>query len=188
MYPWVIDHVGHMNVQSYTARFDEASWHFLAHLGLSPGFLTENERSLVALDQRIQFKHEVLAGSLPLPPWNNLSRGNGQPALDVILAVLCPGLVLGTSRRSTLALRIACESLAAWLWLQHHGLAQGLRTVVRTQLSAPSRLGRPSGSRCGAHGAGPAAHRRSAANGARSDLADISKTTGIDKTANPRTQ
>jgi hypothetical protein len=33
IYPWVIDHVGQMNVQSYTARFDEASWHFLAHLG-----------------------------------------------------------------------------------------------------------------------------------------------------------
>ncbi len=64
VYPWVIDHVGHMNVQSYTARFDEASWHFLAHLGLSPGFLKANERSLVALEQRIQFKHEVLAGSL----------------------------------------------------------------------------------------------------------------------------
>ena len=28
VYPWVIDHVGHMNVQFYTARFDEASWQF----------------------------------------------------------------------------------------------------------------------------------------------------------------
>ncbi len=64
VYPWVIDHVGHMNVQSYTGRFDEASWHFLAHLGLTPGFLKENQRGLVALDQRSQYKLEVLAGSL----------------------------------------------------------------------------------------------------------------------------
>ena len=26
VYPWVIDHVGHMNVQSFTAKFDEANW------------------------------------------------------------------------------------------------------------------------------------------------------------------
>jgi acyl-CoA thioester hydrolase len=64
VYPWCIDHVGHMNVQSYTARFDEASWHFLAHLGLTPTFLKANHRSLVALDQRTQYKLEVLSGSL----------------------------------------------------------------------------------------------------------------------------
>jgi len=64
VYPWVIDHVGHMNVQSYTARFDEASWHFLFHLGLTPTYLKANNRGLVALDQRTQYKLEVLAGSL----------------------------------------------------------------------------------------------------------------------------
>jgi acyl-CoA thioester hydrolase len=64
VYSWVIDHVGHMNVQSYTARFDEASWHFLAQLGLTPSYLKANSRGLVALDQRTQYKLEVLAGSL----------------------------------------------------------------------------------------------------------------------------
>ncbi|MGL4574485.1 MAG: acyl-CoA thioesterase [Burkholderiaceae bacterium] len=64
VYPWCIDHVGHMNVQSYVARFDEASWHFLARLGLTPSFLAAHNRSLVALDQRIQYRREVLAGSL----------------------------------------------------------------------------------------------------------------------------
>ena len=64
VYPWVIDHVGHMNVQSYTARFDEASWHFLAALGLTPSFLKQNNRSFVALDQRTRYRLEVLAGSL----------------------------------------------------------------------------------------------------------------------------
>ncbi|HYD78515.1 MAG TPA: thioesterase family protein [Paucimonas sp.] len=64
VYPWAIDHIGHMNVQSYTARFDEATWHFFARLGLTPGYLKANRRGLVALDQRTQYKREVLAGSL----------------------------------------------------------------------------------------------------------------------------
>lgn len=64
VYPSAIDHVGHMNVQFYTARFDEASWHFLAQLGLTPGFLKRHGRAAVAVDQRTQYKREVLAGSL----------------------------------------------------------------------------------------------------------------------------
>jgi acyl-CoA thioester hydrolase len=64
VYPWSIDHMGHMNVQSYTGRFDEASWHFLAHLGLTPGFLKANSRGFAALDQRTQYKIEILTGSL----------------------------------------------------------------------------------------------------------------------------
>ncbi|HYD61159.1 MAG TPA: thioesterase family protein [Noviherbaspirillum sp.] len=64
VYPWSMDHIGHMNVQFYTARFDEATWHFFAHLGITPGFLKENKRGMVALDQRTQYKQEVLAGSL----------------------------------------------------------------------------------------------------------------------------
>ena len=64
VYPWVIDHVGHMNVQFYSARFDEASWHFLARLGLSPSYLKNNDRGAVAVDQKTQYKREVLAGML----------------------------------------------------------------------------------------------------------------------------
>lgn len=64
VYPWCMDHMGHMNVQSYVARFDEASWHFLACLGLTPSLLAEQNRGLVALEQRIQYRKEVLQGSL----------------------------------------------------------------------------------------------------------------------------
>ena len=60
----MIDHVGHMNVQFYTARFDEATWQFLAQLGLTPSFLTRNHRSAVAVEQRTQYKRELVAGSL----------------------------------------------------------------------------------------------------------------------------
>lgn len=64
VYPWSIDQVGHMNVASYTQRFDEATWHFLAGLGLTPTFLKQNGRSAVAVDQKTKYKREVLAGSL----------------------------------------------------------------------------------------------------------------------------
>jgi acyl-CoA thioester hydrolase len=64
VYPWSIDQVGHMNVASYTARFDEATWHFLAAVGLTPSYLKAHGRSAVAADQRTQYKREVLSGSL----------------------------------------------------------------------------------------------------------------------------
>src|SRR5262249_39584215 len=64
VYPWSMDHVGHMNVASYTARFDEATWHFLGKLGLTPGFLKRAGRSAVAADQKTQYKREVLSGTL----------------------------------------------------------------------------------------------------------------------------
>jgi acyl-CoA thioester hydrolase len=64
VYPWAMDHVGHMNVQFYTARFDEATWQFFARLGLSPNAMKKNSRALVAADQRTQYKQEVVDGSV----------------------------------------------------------------------------------------------------------------------------
>jgi acyl-CoA thioester hydrolase len=45
-HPWQMNHVGHMNVQFYTARFDETTWHFFARPGLTPGFLKDNNRGM----------------------------------------------------------------------------------------------------------------------------------------------
>jgi acyl-CoA thioester hydrolase len=64
VYPWSIDHMGHMNVQFYTSRFDEASWHFLAQLGLTPNFLKSSNRGFAALEQKSQYRIEILAGTL----------------------------------------------------------------------------------------------------------------------------
>ena len=64
VFRWSISHVGHMNVASYTARFDEATWQFLGALGLTPSYLTQHGRSAVAADQRTQYEREVLSGSL----------------------------------------------------------------------------------------------------------------------------
>ena len=62
IYPWHCDHMGHMNVQFYIAKFDEASWNLLTSLGLSPAYLKENNKGMVALEQHINYYKEVFAG------------------------------------------------------------------------------------------------------------------------------
>jgi acyl-CoA thioester hydrolase len=64
VYPWHIDQIGHMNVQFYTARFDEATWHFFAALGITPGYLKANRRGMAAVDQHTQYRQELHAGAL----------------------------------------------------------------------------------------------------------------------------
>ncbi len=34
IYPWNCDHMGHMNVQYYVGKFDEATWQLFAFLGM----------------------------------------------------------------------------------------------------------------------------------------------------------
>jgi acyl-CoA thioester hydrolase len=64
VYPWHIDQIGHMNVQFYTARFDEATWHFLAAIGITPAYLKANGRGMAAVDQHTRYKQELHAGAL----------------------------------------------------------------------------------------------------------------------------
>lgn len=64
VYPWQMDHMGHMNVQFYTAFFDEATWHFFAEIGITPGYLRENHRGMAAVEQRTLYKQELHAGAL----------------------------------------------------------------------------------------------------------------------------
>ncbi len=64
VYPWHIDQIGHMNVQFYTARFDEATWHFFAAIGITPGYLKVNGRGMAAVDQHTRYLQELHAGAL----------------------------------------------------------------------------------------------------------------------------
>jgi acyl-CoA thioester hydrolase len=64
VYPWSLDHIGHMNVQFYTGRFDEATWHLFARIGITQTYLKEHKRGMAALDQHTLYKREVLVGSL----------------------------------------------------------------------------------------------------------------------------
>jgi acyl-CoA thioester hydrolase len=62
VYPWHCDHMGHMNVMWYVGKFDEATWQLFTMLGLSPAWLREHGRGMVALDQRIAYQRELHAG------------------------------------------------------------------------------------------------------------------------------
>jgi acyl-CoA thioester hydrolase len=64
VYPWQMDHMDHMNVQFYTARFDEATWHLFAALGMTSSYFKTNRRGMAALEQRTLYKRELHAGAL----------------------------------------------------------------------------------------------------------------------------
>ena len=64
IYPWYCDHMGHMNVMWYVGKFDEATWQLLAAVGLSAARLREEKIGLVAVEQKIEYKRELLAGDL----------------------------------------------------------------------------------------------------------------------------
>ena len=65
VYPAQCDHMGHMNVASYVAKFDEASWVFFCELGPHP-FLPA-QRPLTAwpaVQQNIAYRQELFAGDV----------------------------------------------------------------------------------------------------------------------------
>ena len=61
VYPWHCDHMGHMNVMWYVGKFDEASWNLLASVGLTPAYLRDSNRCMVAVEQHLAYKRELLA-------------------------------------------------------------------------------------------------------------------------------
>src|SRR5262245_22517158 len=64
VYPWHCDHVGHMNVMWYVGKFDEANWNLVTRLGITPAYLREQNRGMAAVEERIIFQHELLAGDI----------------------------------------------------------------------------------------------------------------------------
>ena len=62
VYPWHCDHMDHMNVMWYVGKFDEGTWNFFAHLGMTPTFMRANRRGMAAVDQRISYQRELHAG------------------------------------------------------------------------------------------------------------------------------
>ena len=62
VYPWHCDHMGHMNVMWYAGKFDEACWQLLAMLGLHPARFAHDGTGMAAVEQHIQYKHELHAG------------------------------------------------------------------------------------------------------------------------------
>ncbi|MCH7881797.1 MAG: acyl-CoA thioesterase [Proteobacteria bacterium] len=64
VYPYQLDHMDHMNVQWYTSRFDEGTWHLFAAAGLTSEYFEKNNMGMAALEQTTKYKAELVAGNL----------------------------------------------------------------------------------------------------------------------------
>lgn len=64
VYPNQLDHMGHMNVQWYTAKFDEATWHLFARVGMTPSYIAKKNMGMAALEQTTKYLAEAMAGDL----------------------------------------------------------------------------------------------------------------------------
>ena len=58
------DHIGHMNIVSYGAKFDEANWVFFCEIGLTPSYLRSPTRGMAGVQQNITYKKELFAGDV----------------------------------------------------------------------------------------------------------------------------
>jgi acyl-CoA thioester hydrolase len=64
VYPWQCDHMGHMNVMWYVAKFDEASWQLLSCMALTRARFSHDGAGMAAVEQRIEYKRELRAGDV----------------------------------------------------------------------------------------------------------------------------
>ncbi|MEO0910014.1 MAG: thioesterase family protein [Pseudomonadota bacterium] len=74
--PHHLDHMGHMNVQWYTAKFDEATWHFFSSLGLTNAYFKAEMKGMAAVDQHTKYIAEALVGDLLLCRTKGISVDN----------------------------------------------------------------------------------------------------------------
>ena len=58
------DHIGHMNIVSYGAKFDEANWVFFCEIGLTPSYLRSPTHGMAGVQQNISYKKELFAGDV----------------------------------------------------------------------------------------------------------------------------
>jgi acyl-CoA thioester hydrolase len=64
VYPSQCDHMGHMNVMWYVAKFDEATWLLFSAIGLTRSRLSADRRGMAGVEQHIEYRHELFAGDV----------------------------------------------------------------------------------------------------------------------------
>ena len=64
VYPHQLDHMDHMNVQWYTSKFDEGTWHLLSSVGITAEYIRKNKKGMVAVEQTTKYKAEAMSGDL----------------------------------------------------------------------------------------------------------------------------
>lgn len=58
------DHMGHMNVAAYGAKFDEAIWVLFCEIGLTPSYLRSAHGGMAGVQQNISYRQELFAGDV----------------------------------------------------------------------------------------------------------------------------
>lgn len=64
VYPHQCDQMGHLNVSHYVSKFDEATWQMFAAIGITPGYMRDNDRGVAAVRQVITYRRELRPGDL----------------------------------------------------------------------------------------------------------------------------
>ena len=64
VFPWHCDHMGHMNVMWYVGKFDEATWHLFASIGVTRAFMRDTGSVFGAVQQNITYAKELQAGDI----------------------------------------------------------------------------------------------------------------------------
>ncbi len=65
------DHMEHMNVMWYTARFDEATWHLFHMIGVTPSYMRTQKKGMAGVQQDTTYKQELFAGDL-ITVWSRI--------------------------------------------------------------------------------------------------------------------
>ncbi len=64
VYPRHLDHMDHMNIQYYMAKFDAAVWNLFHRIGLTPSYLRAENRGMTALETNVRYLEELFAGEV----------------------------------------------------------------------------------------------------------------------------
>ncbi len=64
LYPRDCDHIGHVNIAAYGAKFDEANWVFFCRIGLTPSYLRGESHGMAGVQQDISYKRELFGGDV----------------------------------------------------------------------------------------------------------------------------
>lgn len=59
---WECDHMGHMNVRHYMAKFDDAAWSFFSMIGITNSYFKEQNAGVAAVDHHVTYKKELMPG------------------------------------------------------------------------------------------------------------------------------
>lgn len=66
VFPWMCDHIGHMNVRWYSHHFDDAGFHLWSVIGMSQREMHAGGVQVVVAQTTIKFLRELKAGELIL--------------------------------------------------------------------------------------------------------------------------